>query len=739
MKKRQKQQDAKKQGTKKNGLKKSSLKRPEWGILTRAKAFGENWRNGGKTREKRKKKETGNAKKVGSLGFRGIQVKLIAAFMIPVFLFILPGTLIYSKSSKTLTSTYESSTGTSVNTLEEYLGLGFENIELMATRLSINAAITDYYTGTGTKTESLLMAAKLAISNESTADKFINHIIIISKTGTTCTEQGTVKGDLYTAFTESEEGKKVEENIGTGSMWISSHSSIDELTGFEPDDYAMSLVSVLRNNSNKAVGYIIIDVKTSFIQNILDNAKISENSAKGFVLEDGAQVISGSKDIQFADTEFYKNALASKEESGASYVTYKGRSELFVYSKVEDSNMMVCALVPKSEIISGAQSILRYTAISVIACAIIAIIVGTVLASGISKAIRKVNRVLKKTSDGDLTGQITMKRKDEFRVLSGNITDMIESMKQLISKMGSVSGHVSDSAVSVNSNSELLLEVTKNITQAVEEINSGISQQSKDTDDCVDQMAALSEKITEVHHSTNEINELTGAAKDAVDNGMLIVRELGKRVSDTTTVTRTIISEIDGLNRESAAINSIIGTINEIAEQTNLLSLNASIEAARAGDAGKGFAVVSTEIRKLADQSGQAGMRIGEIIRHIQDRMLETIHTAEQAEYIVTGQAKALDNTVAIFEKINHQVNQLGDDVEHIIRSINRIELAKEDTMAAIESISATSSQTEAASAELGRSTEKQLQAVRVLNEAVKRLQEDADNLDNSVRIFKVE
>lgn len=673
-----------------------------------------------------------------SLGVRGIRVKLISAFMIPVLLFILTGMLIYSKSSASLTSAYESSTSTSVDTLGEYLGLGFETIELMATRLSINSAIGDYYTGTGTKSESMLMSAKMALNNESTADKFINHILIISKTGVTCTEQGTISGDLYTAFTESEEGKLVAENIGTGSMWISRHASLDELTGFNSDEYAMSLVSVLKNNSNKAIGYIIIDVKTSFIQDILDNAQISQNSIKGFVLEDGAQVISGKDSLSFADTGFYQKALASEKTADASYVDYEGSKELFSYSKVGDTNMMVCALVPKGEIIGGAQTILYYTVFAVIACAILAIVIGTVLAGGISKAIRKVNRVLKKTSDGDLTGQITMKRKDEFRVLSGSITNMIDSMKQLIRQMAAVSGNVSDSAGSVNVNSELLLEVTQNITRAVEEINSGISQQSKDTDDCVSQMAELSEKITEVHKSTDEINELTGSTKEAVDSGMLIVRELGKRVSDTTLVTRNIITEIGELNRESAAINGIIATINEIAEQTNLLALNASIEAARAGEAGKGFAVVSTEIRKLADQSAQAGSRIGEIIRQIQERMLGTIHTAKQADEIVSGQAQALDNTVAVFEQINQQVSRLNDDVENIIRSIRRIELTKDDTMAAIESISATSNQTEAASGELGKSTEKQLHAVTVLTDAVRQLQEEAENLDNSVRIFKL-
>lgn len=687
-------------------------------------------------------KKTGNSRKAAKdkgMGLRGIQVKLIGAFMIPVILFVIIGFMIYSKCSTTLNSTYEASANTSVGTLEEYLGLGFENIELMATRLSINSAITSYYTGSEVKSESMLMDTKVALSNESTADKFIDHIIVCAKSGTACSEKGAIRGDVYNAFVESEEGKNVESEIGMGSMWISSHPAIDEVTGYDSDEYALSLVTVLKNNSNKSVGYIIIDVKTSFIQDILDNAQISDNSIKGFVLEDGSQVLSGDSDIKFTDTDFYQEALAGENLQGSKEVSYEGADYLFTYSRIEGTNMLVCAMVPQKEIMAGAQAILRYTLIAVAICAVIAIVVGSVLASGISKAIRKVNRVLKKTSDGDLTGQISMKRKDEFNVLSSSITNMIGSMKDLILKMTNVSGHVSDSAVQVGTNSEVLLEVTENITEAVDYINSGISQQAQDTESCLEQMNGLAERINVVHENTDEISEIAQEAQGAIENGMVIVANLGEKVQGTTEVTETIIREIRELNKESIAINSIIGTINEIAEQTNLLSLNASIEAARAGEAGRGFAVVSEEIRKLAEQSGNAGNQIGEIINHIQERLAATIETAGLAGESVAFQTEALNNTVDVFKNISQQVSKLAEDVEKITQSVGGIEQAKEDTMNAIESISTTSNQTESASEELARSTEKQLQAVEVLNDAVKRLQMDAEDLDTSVSIFKVQ
>lgn len=730
-----KKEKLKKVKPKKEKLKKEKVRKPKKERIKKERPAKQ-------TERKPQPKKTGNSRKAAKdkgMGLRGIQVKLIGAFMIPVILFVIIGFMIYSKCSTTLNSTYEASANTSVGTLEEYLGLGFENIELMATRLSINSAITSYYTGSEVKSESMLMDTKVALSNESTADKFIDHIIVCAKSGTACSEKGAIRGDVYNAFVESEEGKNVESEIGMGSMWISSHPAIDEVTGYDSDEYALSLVTVLKNNSNKSVGYIIIDVKTSFIQDILDNAQISDNSIKGFVLEDGSQVLSGDSDIKFTDTDFYQEALAGENLQGSKEVSYEGADYLFTYSRIEGTNMLVCAMVPQKEIMAGAQAILRYTLIAVAICAVIAIVVGSVLASGISKAIRKVNRVLKKTSDGDLTGQISMKRKDEFNVLSSSITNMIGSMKDLILKMTNVSGHVSDSAVQVGTNSEVLLEVTKNITEAVDYINSGISRQAQDTESCLEQMNGLAERINVVHENTDEISEIAQEAQGAIENGMVIVANLGEKVQGTTEVTETIIREIRELNKESIAINSIIGTINEIAEQTNLLSLNASIEAARAGEAGRGFAVVSEEIRKLAEQSGNAGNQIGEIINHIQERLAATIETAGLAGESVAFQTEALNNTVDVFKNISQQVSKLAEDVEKITQSVGGIEQAKEDTMNAIESISTTSNQTESASEELARSTEKQLQAVEVLNDAVKRLQMDAEDLDTSVSIFKVQ
>ena len=235
----------------------------------------------------------------------------------------------------------------------------------------------------------------------------------------------------------SESGEFVAENMEDSICWISSHPEIDELMSYDSEDYALSLVREILDSNNKPTGYMIIDVKSSFIKDILDNASVGENSIKGFITSDGNEVISGKDSFTFSDKDFFKNI--QDKESGYKYVTYKGEQYLFFYNKVAVGDGIVCAMVPKAEIVEKATEIRTYTIITIVACCIIAFIVGSILAMGIAKAINKINEVMKQTAEGDLTGTIVMNRNDELKLLSGNIGNMIKSIKHLIIKLTGVS------------------------------------------------------------------------------------------------------------------------------------------------------------------------------------------------------------------------------------------------------------------------------------------------------------
>jgi methyl-accepting chemotaxis protein len=220
--------------------------------------------------------------------------------------------------------------------------------------------------------------------------------------------------------------------------------------------------------------------------------------------------------------------------------------------------------------------------------------------------------------------------------------------------------------------------------------------------------------------------------------GIVIVNELNEKSKATADITHNVISKIQEFEIQSKNIAGFVSIINEIASQTNLLSLNASIEAARAGDAGRGFAVVADEIRKLADQSVQAANQIQNIVKEIAAKTMDTIDTAKQAESIVESQTVSLNKTVQVFDFINDHVNDLANNLNNISNGIKQIETAKDDTMDAIQDISAVSQETAAASEEVSATAINQIDSVERLRNAALELANNAKILEESIKIFKI-
>lgn len=666
-----------------------------------------------------------------------IRVKLFVAFLIPICLFIITGILIYNRCSNTLISNSETSTYTTLTTLNEYFESGFEAASLIATRLSINDTVVNAYSKSSTAaTTTPVTDAAVIVSNEGTAEYLVAYITVIGDGFQSATSKGAKSADGYNAFIQSDAGKLVAESESK-ITWIGSHPELDEVLGYDTDAYALSGVMPFNNRFNKQAGYILVDIKTEYVTDILANSDFGDDSIVSLINSDGSEVTVGTEDFTFYDKEFYQTVLASGL-SGSDELDYEGTDYAYVYTPVESTGGMVCALVPRDNILSGVKAIRIYLVVAICICAVFALLLGNLLSNNISRAIVSVNKTLRKTSNGDLTHSLKVNRKDEFKALTFNLNHMIDSMKNLIQKMSHVSNTLTDSAGTVGTNAQLLLDLTNNITEAVGYIDDGITQQSSDTENCLHQMSDLATKIGVVQNNASEIGNITSTTQSAVNNGMVIVSDLSSHVSDTTNVTKAIIEEINLLNQETAAINDIIETIEDIAAETELLSLNASIEAARAGDAGRGFAVVADNIRKFATRSDEAAEEIRKIVGALQNRMTNTITTAGKASEIVAEQEVSLKSTINIFSEIKDNIATLVSDIENINVSLESMEEAKNDTMLAIESISATSNETEAASNELSKSVKEQLNSVEELNNAVKHLQDNAVDLDTSVSIFKI-
>ncbi|MGN0505603.1 MAG: methyl-accepting chemotaxis protein [Lachnospiraceae bacterium] len=678
----------------------------------------------------------------------GIRVRLTAFFLVPVLFIVLLGAASYSNAASALKKNYEESALSTVESVGSYFELVFSMAKMKAEQMIAEPVMMSYYGGAYESGSDEEKQARTQISSAlkklANSDGIVGDLSVLPYKGRALSSNGNY---MIIGTTAAEEYDKSIERLsllswGLNAGWIGTHSYIDGME-ISPNDYCITYTEPFYNFMQECLGYVSVDVRAEIAMEALSQINLGEESVFALVAPDGTET---TKDGVIRDgtscffhTSFYRNALGSGETEGCAHYEYDGVGYLYIYDKISDSGAMICGRIPESTIVATAANI-RVTTILVTAIAgLFSLILGVLVSTGYGKVIKRTASVFEEAAAGDLTVRIHSKRRDEFGMLANAADRMMHNMKKLINKVSTTTTALNDSATELADSSEHLVVALTNTTRSVEEIRKGIVQQAEDSAECLDEAEKLTEKIGVVRENVSAIEQMASVAQGSVDKGMNAVSNLKERAAETTEVTQSVILDIEDLAKETQTINHIIATINDIAEQTNLLSLNASIEAARAGEAGRGFSVVAEEIRKLAEQSAESASEIAKIIVSILGKTEHTVQVAKRAESIVSQQEEAVLHTMTEFKEIGENVAQIAGRLQNIGEQVADMEQAKQNTLQAIESISAVSEETSAASGEVEETAGASQKSVENLNEVIQSLKQEAAALNEELSAFKVE
>lgn len=328
--------------------------------------------------------------------------------------------------------------------------------------------------------------------------------------------------------------------------------------------------------------------------------------------------------------------------------------------------------------------------ISLVVAILAAVACGLLLMRTILAPMNRIVRILETMRTGDLSSRLTLDRNDEFGSVQTGFNDMVTELAALVSQAQRSSVQVTTSVTEIAATSKQQQATATETAATTTEIGATSREIAATSRDLVRTM-------TEVTSAADQASILAGSGQQ----GLARMEETMHSVMGAADL---VNSKLAILNEKAGNINQVVVTIVKVADQTNLLSLNAAIEAEKAGEYGRGFAVVATEVRRLADQTAVATYDIEQMVREIQSAvsagvmgmdkfseevrrgMFEVTQVGEQLSQII-HQVQALAPRVLMVnegmqaqatgaEQINQALVQLGDASSQTVESLRQASFA---------------------------------------------------------------
>ncbi|WP_258013781.1 methyl-accepting chemotaxis protein [Paenibacillus polymyxa] len=365
-------------------------------------------------------------------------------------------------------------------------------------------------------------------------------------------------------------------------------------------------------------------------------------------------------------------------------------------------------------------------------------LLGYLIIRSIHHPIRYLRGRVREIAEGNLAVDIRTFSQDELGQLTADFNIMVSRMKELISTVSQSIGRVNTSAHELTFIAEQTTATGEEMTSGINEIAVGASEQASLTEATSRETMALSDTIEKVNVRNKKMTSLSSEAEIVLRGGMDKVKKLQDHNLQTTEANQLVVQHIEGLAEQMLTISTIVQTINEVSEQTKLLALNASIEAARAGDSGKGFAVVATEIRKLSTMTYESTERINTTIARLKAEVSQTLQVMNQTDVIISEQSLIVQESGTVFESIMDMLKEIISSIQEMDGDIGQMNVSREQVISSIIKISDVARDAASATEEISSASNDQSQAYSHLHSAAEQLKQSSQQVSEMISRFRI-
>ncbi len=430
-----------------------------------------------------------------------------------------------------------------------------------------------------------------------------------------------------------------------------------------------------------------------------------------FTLKDGAQklVINSNNRVIYSDLyeevgkpSLLNNPIVEGENHGASESAFRNEKFLVSYARSMNSNdWFVVTAIPEKQLTKNAGVILLDLMIVLAVAIVFAILLGVYMLFSIGGPLTHMKMLMARGEKGELSVRSDLKRQDEIGQLGTSFNNMMERITYLIVQVKASVEQVKANAEHVHNVSQENAVVAKEVAVSMEGIAEGSYELALLADEGYESASVIREKMDLAMVANKVMGATAGQVLDMSNNGVLYMEQLVENTKHTETKTHMMFSKVDALKESTGSIRKVLDLLNGITKQTNILSLNASIEASRAGESGKGFMVIANEIRKLAYQSKDSIIVVDDITQKIEKEAFETIQVIHDVRPLFERQLKLVSDTDQLLKEVHQEMMHFIEQLNGVNQSIEQLGESQQRIAVSISSVSAVAEQSSATTEEV--------------------------------------